>query len=204
LHAAGFGVTKNRTPAKAWNNSAAALAGIIKDCLATGGKARGNGFGSALAALANPDVFNPVIALLPKPSANILNLSVTDSAVNFPGFTTRGLASAYYGYKEKREAPVIPDGKVCAIAADAPHWLPYRAVDGIDARPAPPPFFSKAVRTENPSAWELYGKPKPFPVPIVDAICRASVLQQPPFPLRAFLQRCVRPRREVFIRVTPC
>jgi len=53
--------------------------------------------------------------------------------------------------------------------------MPYCAIDDIDAQLAPLPFFSKAVKVENPSAWELYGKTKPFPVPIVDAICWADI-----------------------------
>jgi hypothetical protein len=176
LYTADFGVTKTHTITKVWNNSSITLADIIKDCLAMGDKTRGNSFGNSLTVLVNSDTFNLVIAQVLKTPTNILNLSVADNAINFPGFTMRRLASTYYDYKTKKDVPVIPDGKVCAIATDAPHWLPYCAIDDIDAALAPLPFFSKAVKVENPSAWELFGKTKPFPVPIVDAICWASVL----------------------------
>ena len=175
LYTADFGTTKTHTVAKAWNNGAVTLADIIKGCLAMGDKARGNSFGNALTVLVNSDAFNMVIAQILKSPADILNLSVIDNAINFPGFTMRRLASTYYDYRAKQEVPVITDGKACAVATDAPHWLPYCAIDDIDAQLAPLPFFSKAVKIENPSAWELYGKTKPFPVPIVDAICWADI-----------------------------
>ena len=176
LYTADFGATKTHTVAKPWNDAAITLADIIKDCLAMGDKARGNSFGNALAVLVNSETFNHVIAQILKQPTNILNLSVAENAISFPGFTLRRTASTYYDYKAKKETPVIPDGKSCAVATDVPHWLPYCAIDDIDAQLAPLPFFSKAVKIENPSAWELYGKSKPFPVPIVDAICWAAVL----------------------------
>jgi excisionase family DNA binding protein len=174
-YTADFGAAKTHAVGKAWNDNAAALAGIIKDCLAAGGKARGDGYGNSLAVLVNSDAFNLVITQILKQPAGALNLSVADNAVNFPGFTLRRLASTYYGCKAKQETPVIPGGKACAVALDAPHWLPCCAIDDIDAQPAPLPFFPKAVKIENPSAWELYGKSKPFPVPTVDAACWAGI-----------------------------
>jgi len=175
LYTADFGVTKTHAVAKKWDNATITLADIIKDCLAMGDKACGNSYGNALSVLVNSEVFNLVIALILKSPTNILNLSANDNAINFPGFTMRRLASTYYDYSAKKDAPVIPAKKACAIATDAPHWLPYCAIDDIDAQLAPLPFFSKAVKIENPSAWELYGKTKPFPVPIVDAICWADI-----------------------------
>ena len=176
LYTADFGLTKTHTIAKKWNDNTITLADIIKDCLAMGDKARGNSFGNTLTILVNSDTFNLVITQILKQPTNILNLSVTDNAINFPGFALRRIASTYYDYKAKQDVPVIPAGKTCTIATDAPHWLPYCAIDDIDAQLAPLPFFSKAVKIENPSAWELYGKSKPFPVPIVDAICWAVVI----------------------------
>jgi hypothetical protein len=175
LYTADFGATKTHAVAKAWNSTGVTLADIIGDCLAMGDKARGNSFGNALTVLVNSGAFNLVVSQILKQPANALGLSVADNAINFPGFTLRRLASTYYDYKAKQEIPAIPNGKACAVATDAPHWLPYCAIDDIDAQLAPLPFFSKAVKIENPSAWELYGKSKPFPVPIVDAICWADI-----------------------------
>jgi hypothetical protein len=175
MYTADFGATKKHTIVKAWDNNTVTLADIIKDCLAMGDKARGNSFGNALSVLVNSETYNLVIAQILKQPTNILNLSIEDNSIYFPGFTLRRIASTYYDYKTKQDVPVIPDKKACAIATDAPHWLPYCAIDDIDAQLAPLPFYSNAVKIENPSAWELYGKSKPFPVPIVDAICWADI-----------------------------
>ena len=156
LYTADFGATKTHTVAKPWNSSTVTIADIIKDCLAMGDMTRGNSFGNNLAVLVNSAAFNLVINQILKLSTNALSLSVANNVIHFPGFTLHRLASTYYDYKAKAETPVIPDGKACAIALDAPHWLPYCAIDDIDAQLAPLPFFSKAVKIENPSAWELY------------------------------------------------
>jgi hypothetical protein len=175
LYTADFGATKTHPVTKKWDSAGITLADIIKDCLAMGDKARGNGWGNDLAVLVNSTAFNLVIGQILKQPTAALNLSVKSSAIDFPGFSLYRMASTYYDYKAKEETPVIPDGKACAVALDAPHWLPYCAIDDIDAELAPLPFFSKAVKINNPSAWELYGKSKPFPVPIVDAICWADI-----------------------------
>jgi len=175
LYTADFGETKKHAIAKKWNDTTITLAAIIKDCLDMGDKACGNSYGNAISVLVNSTAFNSVISQILKLPANALNLSADENAISFPGFMLRRLASTYYDFKAKKEVPIIPDGKACAIATDAPHWLPYCAIDDIDAQLAPLPFFSKAVKVENPSAWELYGKTKPFPVPIVEAICWADI-----------------------------
>ena len=175
IYTADFGATKTHAVAKEWNNNTVTMADIIKDCLAMGDKMRGNGYGNALAVLVNSNAFNLVINQILKLTSNALSLSVADNAIIFPGFTLHRFASTYYDYKTKQETPVIPEGKAYAVALDAPHWPPYCAIDDIDAQLAPLPFFAKAVKIENPSAWELYGKSKPFPVPIVEAICWAEI-----------------------------
>jgi hypothetical protein len=141
-----------------------------------GKKTQGNGFGNQIAVLVNSDTFSAVIDKILGQTINALNIAVANNEINFPGFKICCLASTYYDYKTKQDVPVVPVKKACAIALDAPHWLPYCAIDDVDAELAPLPFFSKAVKIENPSGWELYGKSKPFPVPIVDAICWAEVL----------------------------
>jgi len=146
LYTADFGQTKTHNIAKKWSDNSITLADIIKDCLAMGDKANGNGFGNALNVLVNSGVFNFVIAQILKSTTNILNLSVLDNAIIFPGFTMRRLASTYYDYKKKQEVSVIPAGKACAIAVDAPHWLPYCAIDDLDAQLALLPFFPKPSR----------------------------------------------------------
>jgi hypothetical protein len=176
LYTAEFGDTKTQTITSPWDDGDTTLADIIKDCLTMGDKAGGNGFGNQLTVLVNAATFSVVVEKIMGQSANILNIAVQNNEIAFPGFTMRRLASTYYDYQAKADVPSIPDKKACAVAVDAPHWLPYCAIDDIDAGLAPLPFFSKAVKVENPSAWELYGKSKPFPVPIVDAICWATVL----------------------------
>lgn len=171
-----YGATQTFTPKVKWNTNSVTIAEIITDCLSMTDLVGGTGFGNQTVVLLNASTFAIVIKKVLESKTNILNITVDENAINFPGFTMMRMGSTYYDYQNKKSSPVIPDNKACAIAIDAPHWLPYCAIDDLDANLAPLPFFSKAEKLSNPSAWEIYGKSKPFPVPIVDAICWAEVL----------------------------
>jgi|GEM_PF-737550 len=171
-----YGATQTFTPKVKWNTNSVTIAEIITDCLSMTDLVGGTGFGNQTVVLLNASTFAIVIKKVLESKTNILNITVDENAINFPGFTMMRMGSTYYDYQNKKSFPVIPDNKACAIAIDAPHWLPYCAIDDLDANLAPLPFFSKAEKLSNPSAWEIYGKSKPFPVPIVDAICWAEVL----------------------------
>ena len=176
LYIIDYGETKTFTPRAKWNAAGITIAEIIADCLSMTDSVSGIGFGNQTVVLLNAATFAIVMKKVLESKTNILNITVNDNAINFPGFTMIRMGSTYYDYQNKKDFPVIPDNKACAIAIDAPHWLPYCAIDDIDANLAPLPFFSKAEKLSNPSAGEIYGKSKPFPVPIVDAICWAEVL----------------------------
>ncbi|XTB05796.1 major capsid protein [Treponema denticola] len=176
LYTADYGATQSFSPAEKWNTQKVTIAEIITDCLSMTDKISGTGFGTQVVILLNAGTFAIVIKKILESKTNPLNIAINENSIMFPGFTMMRIGSSYYDYQTKKDTPIIPDNKVCAIAIDAPHWLPYCAIDDLDANLAPLPFFSKTEKLANPSAWEIYGKSKPFPVPIVDAICWAEVL----------------------------
>ncbi len=65
---------------------------------------------------------------------------------------------------------VVDAKKVCAVDIKAPHSLHYCALDDLDANLQPMPFYSKPVKSEDPSGVKIIGNSKPMPSPAVKAI----------------------------------
>ena len=70
----------------------------------------------------------------------------------------------------------VVDKSVIMVALDAPFKLFYCAIDDVDAGLKAMPFFTKTVKMDNPSGFDLIGISKPIPVPVVRAICTAEVV----------------------------
>ena len=71
--------------------------------------------------------------------------------------------------------PKVAANKIMAFATDAVHTLFYCALDDLDANLQPMPYFSKPIESKDPSGTKIVGRSKPFPVPVVKAICWATV-----------------------------
>jgi hypothetical protein len=85
-------------------------------------------------------------------------------------------AAKYYSYKEKTTKKAIPAKAVVAIAKDDSFSLAYCALDSFDANFASLAFYINAVKQEDPEAMKLIGQSRPMPIPNVDAIRIAYVL----------------------------
>jgi hypothetical protein len=70
----------------------------------------------------------------------------------------------------------VADDDVVMVALDAGHKLPYCALDDLDAKLQPLPFFVKPLKTDDPSGYKLVAESKPFPVVNVKGICTSAVL----------------------------
>jgi len=99
--------------------AAKSIAEIITDCLSMTDLVGGTGFGNQTVVLLNASTFAIVIKKILESKTNILNITVDENAINFPGFTMMRMGSTYYDYQNKKSSPVIPDNKACAIAIDA-------------------------------------------------------------------------------------
>lgn len=170
VYSVNFGTPKNQTVSTKFNASGADLAGALELIYSMCDKVSVNGYGQNIAILAGRSAFSALVKLL-SDSKNSLGVTVGKNELLFPGFSVIRLASSYYDYKTKHNKQVIDDKKLCAVALDAPFWLPYCALDDISANLASLPFFASYEEVKNPSAIDVFGRSKPFPVPVVDCIC---------------------------------
>lgn len=105
-----------------------------------------------------------------------IRVEITEAGINVGGFLVKRRSERHRNPQTKAMVPVVPDKAVKMIATDAGHKLPYCALDDLDARLQPMPFFVKPVLKDDPSGYKLIAESKPFPVPNVRGICDAVVL----------------------------
>lgn len=170
VYSVSFGTPKDQIVSKKFNASGADLAGALELIYSMCDKVSVNGYGQNIVILAGRSAFSALVKLITV-SENSLGVTVGKNELLFPGFSVVRLASSYYDYKTKTNKQVIDDKKLCAVALDAPFWLPYCALDDISANLASLPFFASYEEVKNPSAIDVFGRSKPFPVPVVDCIC---------------------------------
>lgn len=175
LYTVNFGTTKTRTAKKKFNTADASLSDALELFYGMCDDISVNGYGQDIEILAGRKAFSALVALLAK-TQNAMGITIANNSINFPGFSVRRLASTYYDYKTKANRQIVDDEKLCAVAVDAPFWLPYCAIDDIGANMASLPFFTSYEEIKNPSAIDVFGKSKPFPVPVVECICWSSAV----------------------------
>lgn len=170
LYTVNFGTTKTRAADKKFNAADASISDALGLFYGMCDDISVNGYGQDIVILAGRRAFSALVMLLSK-AQNAMGITVTNNAINFPGFSVIRLASTYFDYKTKANKQIVNDDKLCAVAVDAPFWLPYCAIDDIGAGLASLPFFTSYEEIKNPSAIDVFGKSKPFPVPVVECIC---------------------------------
>lgn len=171
LYTVQFGSTKTEQVPVKLSDQAATIETALTLLYGMADKVSSGGFGQEIVIFAGREAFAGIIKMIAKGSNSSLGVQVTPEGIIVPGLTIKRNATAYYDYATKKEVQVIDDKKLCAVAVDAPHWLPYCALDDIGANMAALPFYTSHEIQQNPSALDIFGKSKPFPVPVVDNIC---------------------------------
>lgn len=172
-----FGAPQTYTPATLWDASGADIVDVLDDLIAMQTQLQSvSGYGSRIAVLVGKKAFLAVArrALAIVADRNIA-ISVTESGIALPGFTLTLASGGYKDLINNTWVPAVGDTQAVMIATDAPFKLFYCALDDLDANLLPMPFYSKPIKTPDPSGWNIIGMSKPVPVPVVSAICTAEV-----------------------------
>ena len=173
-----FGSILSQTISVKWDHADKTLAAILLDLIAMGNVIkRASGYGSKIVYLAGQDVYIAVANKILGVQDAKINAQVTEKGITIAGFT---ILLATGGYKNLANAgawvPSVADDKIVAVAVDAPFKLFYCALDDLDANLLPMPFFSKPVKMDNPSGYNIIGMSKPVPVPVPKAICAGTAI----------------------------
>ncbi len=105
---------------------------------------------------------------VPKPEVN-------GNKINLFGYTIE-MVNQKYRLPDGTLKPVVPDNQLVAFDKNAGFTLFYLAVDNFKAGLQALPMFVTSYQTQDGSSFVIQAESKPLPVPIVKAICWATVL----------------------------
>ncbi len=175
-----FGETLEHTATKKWDAADANVRTIFNDLQEMETKVQNEGYGGTVKFWAGKDAYNQLLTLAEvygeNPKAK-MRVEVSAKGIDLGGFLIRKVAETYIDPATGKAAPKVPPGKIMAFAADAVHSLFYCALDDLDGKLQPLPYFSKPISVKDPSGIKIVGRSKPFPVPVVKAICWMAVLK---------------------------
>jgi hypothetical protein len=170
-----FGSTLSYTINTAWDSSNKKLSGILEDLIGISEAISEGGY-SNIAFLAGSKAFSSLANLvLITAVESKISAQITEKNIMLAGFTIELMNSKYIDLTTGQTKYAVPPDKICAVSLDASHTLYYCAIDDIEAGLVAMPFFATPDTKKNPSGVEIVGKSKPLPVPVVDAICWATV-----------------------------
>lgn len=176
-----YGSTLSVTPAVLFSAAGAKIKDVFKVLTAMHEKLQENGYGSTLEIWAASDayltLFGLVEAVLSSAKMNVgIKVGADDNGINIGGYLVKRRAEKYRHPQTGTMTAIVPAKTLRMIATDAGHFLPYCALDDLDANLQPLPFFVKPIESKNPSGYQLVAESKPFPVPNVTGICDATVI----------------------------
>ncbi len=173
-----FGQPHSYVPQKKWDAADAKVRQIFDDLQEMETLIQEAGYGGIVKFWAGKKAYNQLLALIEvygeNPKAK-LRVEVSDKGISIGGFLIKKMTETYIHPTEGVKPKVAPE-KIMAFASDAVHTLFYCALDDLDAKLQPLPYFSKPITTSDPSGVKIVGRSKPFPVPVVKAICWATVV----------------------------
>lgn len=173
-----FGDPFTFTPSKLWDALDAKIREVFGDLQEMETIVQEGGYGGEVKFWAGRKAFAQLLALAEvygeNPKAK-LRVEISDKGISIGGFLVAKQAERYKNPETGAMVPKVADHKILAFASDAAHTLFYCAIDDLDGKLAPLPYYSKPVPTSDPSGVKVLGRSKPFPVPIVKAMCWAAV-----------------------------
>lgn len=134
------------------------------------------GYGGDIEFLAGKEAFLAIFALAEnfKSTAKI-RVSVEGDTVNVGTYSVRKMSERYRDPKTGNPVAKIPDGEIVGYAQDAPAKIIYCALDDVDAKLQPYPFFPKPVPLVEGNGYRIIGQSKPLPCRSPKSICWGKV-----------------------------
>lgn len=173
-----FGDILIHEPATLWSADGVKLADVFK-CLKAMRRAiqTASSGGAKVEIWAGEEAFEALFVMAENhPERTTLPVEMSESAITVGGFVVKERFETYKHPATGDMVPVVPSKCVMMIATDVGHKLIYCAVDDVEAKLQPYPFFVKSYENKDPSALVIVGQGKPFPVVNVKGICKAVVI----------------------------
>jgi hypothetical protein len=172
-----FGSILSVTPDTLWGAGGAKLKDVFMTLQDMEEALEEKGYGGSVVIWAGKTAYNTLFALAEASVTTAkLRVEISGQGINVGGYLVERMAEKYRNPQTGSMTSIVEDKDVMMIAKDAGHKLVYCAVDDLDANLQALPFFVKPIKLDDPSGYKLVAESKPFPIPNVDGICKATVL----------------------------
>ncbi len=172
-----FGNILSAAPDVLWSEAGIKIKNVFDLLTAMQEAIQEKGYGGTIEIWAGKTAYSTLLGVAEdfKSTAKI-RVELTDQGINIGGFLVKRRSEKNRNPQSKAMVPVVDDNDVLMIATDAGHRLVYCALDDLEANLQPLPFFVKPITLKDPSGYKLVGESKPFPIPNVEGICKATVI----------------------------
>jgi hypothetical protein len=135
------------------------------------------GYGGEIEFLAGKTAYQTIFGLAEgfKSTAKI-KVSIEAGVIDVGGYKVKKMSEKYRNPETQAMVAKVPDGEIVAYAKDAPAKIIYCALDDVDAKLQPYPFFPKPVTLPEGNGCRIIGQSKPLPARSPKSICWAKVV----------------------------
>lgn len=173
-----YGDPLSYTPAKKWDADGVLIADVYDTLMKMRKQLRRKGYGGAIEIWAGDDVYMALMKIVDSVKSTAkqaLRLEKVATGIDVGGFLVKPMDETYQNPQTGAAVDKVAAHKLCMIALDAGHALYYCALDDLDAKLQPLPFFMKPIVKQNPSGIDVLGMSKPLPVINPNGICWAEL-----------------------------
>jgi hypothetical protein len=144
------------------------LAGLYQKQVATGAAGQ-------VAFMVGENVFNKIVAIVVAAGSTAPVVWTDTGCKLFGKWEILSMPYSYVLPGTNKDVPVIPADAVQTIDLTRPGMLFYAALDDLDSKLAPLPFFVKPVNVDDPSGIKFIAESKPLPATAMSYMTRSVV-----------------------------
>lgn len=171
-----FGSTLSVTPGVLFDAEAAKVTDVYNVLSDMETEIQDGGYGGNIEYLAGKSAYIAILSLVENfKSTAKMRVVMEDGVIDVGGYKIRKMSERYKNPQTGTMVPKVADNKICAYATDAPASVIYCALDDIDAKLQPYPFFPKPTALPEGNGYRIIGQSKPLPVRSPKSICWATV-----------------------------
>jgi hypothetical protein len=173
-----FGSPLTYEPAKLWDADGVTIADVYDTLMKMRKTLRRKGYGGKIEIWAGDDVYVALLKIVDSVKSTAkqnIRIEKVEVGINVGGFLVKPMDETYQNPQTKSAVDKVPAHKLVMIALDAGHSCYYCALDDLDAKLQPLPFFLKPIVKQNPSGIDVLGMSKPLPVINPNGVCWADL-----------------------------
>ena len=172
-----FGETKTVVPEKLFTAADLKIVDVYTVLSDMETAIQDGGYGGEIEFLAGKAAYGLIFALAEEfKSTAKMRVAIEGGVIDVGGYKVRKMAETYRDPKTGAMVAKVPTDKIVAYAKDAPAKVIYCALDDVDAKLQPYPFFPKPVALQEGNGYRIIGQSKPLPARSPKSICWATVI----------------------------